>query len=55
LGVLFFVVFYTLYRTIALAALGFFVAEVLVLAISRIGIFSRPPWANNSGSRSRYD
>jgi hypothetical protein len=43
LGVLFYVVFHTQYKTIALAALGFFVAEALVLAVSKLGIFSLIP------------
>ena len=39
LGVLFYVVIHTQYQTIALAALGFFVAGALVLAVSKLGFF----------------
>jgi len=43
LGVLFYVVFYKEHRIIALVALGFFIAEAITLAVSKIGTFGLIP------------
>jgi len=43
LGVLFYIVFYRQYEIIALVALGFFLAEAITLAVSKIGAFALIP------------
>lgn len=43
LGVLFYIVFNQEYKTIALIALGFFVAEGIILAVSKIGTYALIP------------
>ena len=43
LGVLFYIVFNQEYKIIALVALGFFIAEAITLAVSKIGTFSLIP------------
>jgi hypothetical protein len=43
LGVLFYIVFYRQYEIIALVALGFFLAEAITLAVSKIGAYPLIP------------
>jgi len=43
LGVLFYIVFYRQYEIIALVALGFFLAEAITLAVSKIGAYALIP------------
>ena len=49
LGVLFYIVFNRQYQIIALVALGFFLAEAITLAVSKIGAFAI---GNGHGSSS---
>lgn len=43
LGVLFYIVFNQEYKIIALVALGFFLAEAITMAVSKIGVFALLP------------
>lgn len=47
LGVLFFVAFHEQYRTVALVALAFFVAEGITLAVSKLGAMGLIPLSQN--------